>query len=325
MSDDLRSSNPPARALAVALVLLVGVTFIAGLPVRAASPPPLRARGKPFAVGVRTETFTDHSRPTAAHGDIADSPSRTLETTILYPTTGHPSATDLPGAAALQGAGRFPLLVRAHGFGGSPTTAEPLMRRWAAAGYVVALPKFPLSNHDAPGGPTRDYLNQPADISFVITQMTHLPRRDADLSRIINRNAIGVTGYSDGAVTTLAVAFNSCCHDPRIKAVSAVAGAELTFPGGRYFTGPPIPLFLAHGTADPNYERSVQTFADAKASKFFLTLIDAPHALYVEPWRTVVAHSEIDFFDHYLKHEPKTLARLRTDANLPGVAALQQG
>ena len=323
MSQVMRSSIQRGRAATVLSTLVVLLTCIPGPPVRHASAASSDARTTPFAVGVRTETFVDPSRPTPAHGAVAGSPTRTLTTTILYPTHGEPGPTDLPAAPPLQGAGRFPLLVRAHGLGGSPTTAEPLLRQWAAAGYVVAMPTFPLSNRDAPGGPTRDYLNQPADVSFVITQMTHLPKRDADLSRIINRNAIGVTGYSDGAVTTLAVAFNNCCHDPRIKAVTAVAGAALEFPNGRYFTGPPIPLLLVHGTADPNYQRSVQTFADAPTPKFFLTLIDAPHALYVEPWQTLVVRSEIDFFDHYLKHEPDKLAHLKTDANLPRVAALQ--
>ena len=44
----------------------------------------------PYAVGSRTFTFVDTSRPTPANGSFGGAPSRTLQTLVLYPATGAP-------------------------------------------------------------------------------------------------------------------------------------------------------------------------------------------------------------------------------------------
>ena len=108
--------------------------------------------GTAHAVGVTTETFVDTGRPTAANDDCKKIPSRTLPTTILYPATGDPSADALAGAAPDPSGAPYPLIVFAHGYSASPQVYEPLLRHWAAAGYVVAAPQFPLSSSASPCG-----------------------------------------------------------------------------------------------------------------------------------------------------------------------------
>ena len=68
-------------------------------------------------------------------------------------------------------AARSPV-VFAHGFAVTPAIYSSLLQSWARAGFVVAAPLFPLSSAGAPGGPDEnDVLNQPADMSFVITSL----------------------------------------------------------------------------------------------------------------------------------------------------------
>ncbi|HET7352621.1 MAG TPA: hypothetical protein VFJ11_01055, partial [Gaiellaceae bacterium] len=54
---------------------------------------------------------------------------------------------------AVDGNRPWPLVVFGHGFATTPFRYERLLRAWAAAGYLVAAPVFPLGNANAPGGP----------------------------------------------------------------------------------------------------------------------------------------------------------------------------
>src|SRR5207249_4053124 len=106
-----------------------------------------------------TETFVDRSRPTAAGAATPAAPDRTLVTTIYRP----------------KGKGPFPLIVFAHGSNGHPDKFTQLLGVWAAAGYVVVAPAFPLTNSTVLQNPKNvgDVTNQPADMSFVLTQVLH--------------------------------------------------------------------------------------------------------------------------------------------------------
>jgi predicted dienelactone hydrolase len=64
--------------------------------------------------------------------------------------------------------------VFSHGSGVStPARYELLFNAWAAAGYVIAAPSYPLSSTSPPGA-SGDVVNQPADISFLISEMVRL-------------------------------------------------------------------------------------------------------------------------------------------------------
>jgi dienelactone hydrolase len=284
----------------------------------------------PFAVGRMTETFVDTSRPTMPNGAYPGAPTRTLPTLILYPAQGDPSSTaDVDNAPPVRGF-RFPLVVFSHGFGSSGPAYEPLLRYWAAAGYVVAAPTFPLSSDDAPGGSNLlDYLNQPGDVSFVITQMMGLDRTDRALRNLIDEHDVGAAGHSLGAITTLGLTYNTCCQDPRIEAAVSLAGIRLPFDGGTFFTGlqaPSAPLLLVHGNADQTvpYGASVGIFADAPPAKFFETLVGAPHTPFRPPWLDPIVKSVTDFLDRYLKNDRLALAQLETDAAVPGITTFQE-
>ena len=88
----------------------------------------------PLAVGEVTETFIDRSRPTNAGAETPARPERTIRTRIVYPERGGP----------------YPLLVLAHGASGHPDEYAEQIPEWAADGFVVAAPEFPLTNRDVP-------------------------------------------------------------------------------------------------------------------------------------------------------------------------------
>jgi predicted dienelactone hydrolase len=168
-------------------------------------------------------------RLTGASGDVAAHPGHILPTLILYPAR----APGGPGATPVSAAGPFPLVVFSHGWGMHGLLYGNLLRPWAAAGFVVSAPTFPLTSIGAPGGGViGEYVNQPADVSFVVTQMLRRDRGDG-LGGLVNRHRIAAVGHSLGAVTTLALASNRCCRDTRIRAAVAIAGEDLRSPVAR--------------------------------------------------------------------------------------------
>ena len=126
-------------------------------------------------MGIHNDTFVDTTRPTPTHNGVPGAPSRTLQTIVLYPTRDGSSEVPVPDATPARR--RFPLVVVVHGASTGPVANVPIFTQLAAAGYVVAMPKFPLTGEGTPGGPDpADYVNEPADISFVITQLLNLTR-----------------------------------------------------------------------------------------------------------------------------------------------------
>jgi dienelactone hydrolase len=278
-------------------------------------------------VGSRSYTFVDASRPTVPNGTYQGAATRTLPTLLLYPTAGDPNGPVVADAKPLGRRRGFPVVVFSHGFTASGPAYQTLLRRFARAGYVVAAPTFPLSSGGAPGGPRLiDYVNQPADVSFVLTQVLRLQRDDASLRRTIDRHDIGVAGHSLGAITTLGLARNSCCQDPRIDAAVAFSGIQLPFPGGSFATTSGPPLMLVHGDKDGTVpvSGSLNAFAQAPTPKVLLTLLGAPHTPFLAPWIDPLTASVTDFLDGELKHSRKALRRLTADGNVPGVTALRQ-
>jgi len=244
---------------------------------------------------LRVYRFVDHSR-TIRLPDGRTAP-RTLETIVRYP------------AAARD----EPLVVFGHGFALTPAPYAPLLRAWAEAGYVVAAPVFPLGNANAPGGPDEsDLVNQPRDLSFVISRLLVVLHGTIDPSRI------AVAGHSDGAETALATAYDSRYRDPRIAAAIVLSGAA--FPGMAPFPAHGPPLLAAQGTADPINSPSNTTafFARARRPKFLLWLEGASHRppyTDEQPQLAIVERATIAFLDHYLKDAP--LAALRAAARAP--------
>lgn len=270
-----------------------------------------RARAA-YPVAETTLTFVDATRAEPAYGSYPGSPARTLVTDIFVPSR-------------QRGRERFPLVVFAHGFASSPFAYEPWIRAWAEQGYVIAAPAFPETKAAAPDGPSLfDYVNQPADVSFVITQMLQLDNTPGSpVYHAIARHSIGVVGHSLGAITTLAVADNSCCHDPRVRAAVSLSGLRLPFGDGTWGTVPPTPLLVVHGTADDTtpYLNGLESYAGAAPPKYMLTLFGASHSFVENGASAVMLQTVSAFLDVYLKghHNTRTIFQAGT---VPGVASI---
>jgi dienelactone hydrolase len=316
------------RAVRLALALVAAaVLALAG-----AASAPAKARQQhahaPYAIGTRTLTFVDTSRPTAPNGSYAGAPSRTLPTLILYPTKGDPTKAPVANAAPLREdrRHRFPLIVFSHGLGASGPVYAPVLEQFVRQGYVIAAPTFPLSNGSAPGGADLgDYVNQPADVSFVLTRTLRLARGHGFLAKTVDRHEIGVMGHSLGAITTFGVATNSCCLDRRIDAAAEWSGIELPFGSGTFFTKPTPPLLLVHGNADGTvpYAGSTSAYNQAPPPKVLLTLLGGPHVFFTSPWFNPFVKTTTDFLNGYLKHRRSALRRLASDGTVAGATSIQ--
>jgi predicted dienelactone hydrolase len=291
-------------------------------------PPP----AGPFAVGMLTVVLVDTTRPTAAHADVPTEPDRDLVMTIMYPAVGSPGPA-IPNAPADFEAGPFPLIVFAHGTAGEPADFGALFGKWAAAGFVVAAPEFPLTGEHVQGGSVdADYVNQPADVRFIIDQMLHSP--PPGLDGLVDAGRIGVAGHSLGGITTMGLAFNSCCSDPRIKAVIVMSGAvPYPYPGGTYFgsvRSPPA-LFIT-GSSDQTVppQSSVSSYNKDRPPKALVTIVGAGHSDPYEgneltPEVNLVAQISIDWWNLYLEGREQAADMLdQTVKSSNGLATLQE-
>ncbi|HZP31536.1 MAG TPA: hypothetical protein VFC99_21465 [Acidimicrobiia bacterium] len=293
-----------------AAITMLVVPAAAGIAAAAGTPAPAPKR----AVVEITRTFVDRSRPTppneAAHE--AGAPSRTLPTTIWIPA----------------GKGPFPLIVFAHGNGSDPQRYAATVAPWAAAGYVVAAPTFPISSRDGGSvGGVADVANQPRDVEFVLGRMLALARHRGVLHHKVDAKHVGVAGHSLGAITTLGVAERSCCRDARVGAAISISGTPLV--SGTDFAGHGPPLMLVHGDHDPtvNYAGSTSSYARATPPKYLVTVVGGHHDDFLGGGPNTAAVAEVntattDFWDAYLKGDRAALRRLPNDAG-PGVTTMQ--
>lgn len=275
--------------------------------------PPIAAPDGAFTIASASVTFVDHSRPTAENNGVPGKDSRALRTVVYYP-----AGTDR----------RFPLIVFAHGFTAVGRIYSIILQAWAEAGYVVAAPDFPLSSGGTPGGPVLgDYINQPADESFLIDELLTL-NDDASnpLHGLIDPERIGASGQSLGGMTTFGVAFNTCCADPRIDAAVPMAGELVPFPGGEYDPSIGPPVLIIHGDADDTvpYSSATAAYELLLPPKLLLTHLGGGHvAPYVSsrsaPALAATIDASIAFFDHFLKHERGARERLLAVGERAGI------
>jgi predicted dienelactone hydrolase len=290
----------------------------------------------PYRVGAEGLTLVDHSRETPANGKAAAAPYRTLSTFVLYPAIGTPTTNPVSGAPPASAGKPFALIVFAHGLDSNGPIYQPLLQQWAAAGFVVVAPTFPLSSISAPGGAsTTDDIAQPGDMSFVLTQVLDLSRAKGNvLSGMIDPHRIAAVGHSLGAMTALAWSEDTCCQDPRVDAAVIFDGVEADFGKGTFFGGHTVPILVLHGTADQTipYPNGKKIYDDAKSPKFLISLIGAPHVSFLQfgstdqkppVWENVDVQSVIDFLDLELDHRSTALKNLEVVANTPGIASLQ--
>jgi dipeptidyl aminopeptidase/acylaminoacyl peptidase len=277
---------------------------------------------EPGDIATRTESFIDATRPTAATDFSPAEASRTLETTIAYPEP----ATD-----------PLPLVVLAHGLSGDPAKFSQLMTAWAQAGYVVAVPRFPRSTDDQPGGQQAaqfgDVVNQPADVSFVIDELLRLDEEaDSPLHGRIDADHIGLAGHSAGGITTYGVVYNSCCRDDRIEAAMLLAAPRdlITFPDGSYEPRS-IPALLIMADGDFVYEQSNVVYPELAPPKWLITLHGGDALRHASPFENapdpsdqLVVEATVAFWDLQLKDRADAAQTLTEAAQPPdGSASLE--
>lgn len=339
----VRAGRWPGRRAVLATVVAV-FAAIAGSAVVQASPA-ARAGRSPLAgshvggdvepvpadtaVGLRVVTLIDRSRTVRfGHGTVEP---RTLVTQVRYPAVGAPGADDVADAPPLLADGPYPLVVFGHGFAETPTVYARLLDAWARAGYVVAAPLFPLTQKHVPGGrrDDDDLINQPADMSFVITRMlARSDRATGFFHGLLADDLIAVSGQSDGAATALAEAYDPRFRDPRVRAAMILSGAFVDPLGGHFnFPAQAPPLLAVQGSADPINAPSatVEYYDAAPRPKFLLDLLGATHLppyTTQQPYLGIVEQVTVAFLDHFLRHEHASLERMREQGEVAGSATL---
>jgi dienelactone hydrolase len=254
---------------------------------KAAAPPTGRAPSRSFDVAVRTDTFTRDG-------------TRALRTRTWYPRSGGP----------------FPVVIFSHGLRGHPDQFAPLLRGWAAAGFVVVAPAYPKTSRDAAEFDVLDVLNQPADASYVLTQVLAGPLRTS-----IDKARIAAAGHSGGGITT--VGLFTIGRDERLSAGIVFAGAAIGV--GTGFLGAAAPLLFVHGDADEvvTYASGKAVFDAAPWPKALLTLPGQDHS---GPFMResnaafkVVATATLDFLRYTLYGDAAARRRLPADTKPAGV------
>jgi len=279
-----------------------------------AAPPPAVDASHRAAVTTVSFTFVDPSRPTPSAPGDPGAPTRTLPTIVRYPA----SRVGAP----------FPLIAFAHGYSSSPGVYAALLDYWSSAGYVVAAPSFPRGTA---GGllNENDLVNQPGDLSFVITKVLALAGPGGPLAGLVDTARVGVAGHSDGASTTEGIGYNSCCKDKRVLADAVMEGDEHAFPGGALSVAGSPPLLVIQADHDVFNPASfgLQLFHDTASPKYLLWLVNAQH---LEPFTTDLAHRAVveavttGFFDRYLKGRADGVTAMRRGVS-PGLATLTAG
>jgi len=283
-----------------------------------------------YAVGMTSRTFVDTTRETDPHGPASDpipaAPTRTIVTTVVYPSEGAPGGAVTTDTPVEESATPYPLVVLSHGLGGNIEFLLPLAEVWASRGYVVALPQFPLTNSATPGGPVaQDVQSQPADVSFVIEQVlaeSESPGRL--LSNAVDGDTIAAGGQSHGGVTTFGLVAHSCCRDSRIDAAVILSGVAAPYAGGSYDLSDIPPIFVLQGVKDEvlSYNQAVRTYNELEPPKGFLSLDESTHGSYLNPDDIafdVLTMATVDFLDGALRSDKAALARL-PEHQVPGVA-----
>ena len=298
-------------------------------PTPSSSPSPSAApigTASSYQVGEQQMIFTEpaHNGPAGQYLD-----ARTLVTTVQYPLAPGSAA----GSAAHPATGPLPLLLFAPGFQQCTDSYEDLLRIWASAGYVVAAVTFPNTNCQL-GTATneQDLVNQPADMSFVLSNLLTLSAQPDNLvSGLLNSQEIAAAGQSDGGDTVAALVANTCCADNRVKAAAVLSGAEWPPMPGRYFSHAAPPMLFVQGNADTINPPSASLRlygTDGAGTRYYLNLLGASHLTPYEganPVEAVVGRVTLAFFDRYVLGQTGAVAAMTQAGTVGGNASLVSG
>jgi dienelactone hydrolase len=310
-------------ALATAALLTVGLVgcstdappaprAVPADPPKATTPAPRvpagHAPAEAFAVGVRQLKLN-------RGGD------RALPVTVWYPARGAAGGAAERSAPAADG--RFPVVMFSHGLGARPEDYQLLLTRWAAAGFVVAAPRFPHTGRGGDGN-VLDVLNQPADVSYALTKVLALDAAAGDpLRGRLATDRVAAAGHSAGGVTTIGLF--TAGRDERLDAGVVFAGTALGV--GTGFAGAAAPQLFVHGEADEvvQYAAGKAVYDAVPWPKAMLSLPGADHgrALLTDGRALrVVSDTTVEFLRWALYGDAAARKRLPTDATRGHLATL---
>ncbi|MHB8219968.1 MAG: alpha/beta hydrolase family protein [Acidimicrobiales bacterium] len=258
----------------------------------------LRPRTGVAAVVTRRLVMVDTSRPTlTVPGHSKASPVRRIPVLVVYPADRH---------------GRLPLVVFLHGINSSAAAYSAFLDAVAGFGYVVAAPDSPETTGGTGLADIEDFTVLPGDARFVITELTAgvpgLP------GRLVDPGEIAVAGHSFGGAGAYGIGYNTCCRDPRVRAVLTLEGALLPYADGHFvWHGPP--LLMVVGTRDPLIPVSIarKTLASMTTPADLLALPGADHTGGL--WPGDVGHAQLlDVVKLFLAATLDRTARVRSTA-----------
>lgn len=281
-----RVLKPPLLFPLVCLLLLAACSSGSG-----ASPSPAATRTLegyaergPYGVGVTTLHLADTTRATAPNGAAPGSPERDIAAEVWYPADAAAQAPEEPDVAVDRSGGRHPLIIFAHGFSAFRRQSASYAQHLASRGYIVAAPDFPQSRAGTPGGPRISaVLDQPRDVSFLIDELLKLDGGSSGpFAGTIDRDHVGMTGHSLGALTTMLTAYGDQ-RDPRIQAVVPISPVGCLLPSG--FPGAvTVPALIIGGSreriVDPSSIR--RAYLSATPPKYYVQIIGADHVRFAD-------------------------------------------
>ena len=151
-------------------------------------------------IGERTLHYKDEKR------------NRPIVTEVWYPTTDTLTQKDKGFSPFIRIAtvrngklpvDKMPLVFISHGAGGGRLTLEWLADKLVQSGFIVAAVDHygNTFDHSTPEGFLEPW-ERPQDISFALTSLLN----DADFGKVIDEQRLGMSGFSIGGYTTLALA-----------------------------------------------------------------------------------------------------------------------
>ncbi|MEP6623078.1 MAG: hypothetical protein ABJC79_01420, partial [Acidimicrobiia bacterium] len=183
-----------------------------------------------------------------------------------------------------------------------------------------------LSLPSAMSGPLSragDYLNQPADLKFVLDEVLA-----SKWANRIDADHIGAAGLSLGGMTIWGSIGNTCCRDPRIKAAIVMDGSQPSYADGKTVPNR-MPLLMYHADHDYSlpFAPARTAFAAAAPPKYFVTIFGAFHA---EPYENtpnvadaMVMTTSTEFWRAYLLDDAAARAQIVPSAIVPDISTAE--
>jgi dienelactone hydrolase len=283
-------NSPGPRPAASARPSATAIPSVAATPTEPpAAEPAGVAPAKAFGVATR-------------HLTLSRGKDRPLPTTIWYPRTG---------------TGPFPVIVFSHGLTSEPSAYSVLLTRWARAGFVVAAPSFPHTHYRAKDFDALDVVNQPADASYVLTNVLALNTKSGDsLDGRLDTKRSAAAGHSAGGITTIGLF--TAARDDRLIAGIVLAGEQvLPFP----FTGRTAQILFVHGRLDRTvlYKNGLAAYRAVPWPKALMSVTKGGHVAFTKDFEPVL-NTTTDFWRWSLYGDAAAKARLKSDATKGGTA-----